>query len=64
MAVISEIKGTKLSLKLDKGTQTVSNCNASATNEQLYKLAEAVGTLTEASVASVVKVVETTLAQG
>lgn len=64
MAVISEIKGTKLTLKLSKGTQTVSNCNAAATNEQLYKLAQAVGTLTEEAVASVIKVVETTLAQG
>ena len=61
MAVISEVKGTKIVLDLVKGTQTISKVNASATDTEAMKLANAVATLQEYEVEKVKKVVETTL---
>lgn len=61
MAVTTEVKGVKLVLKLEKGTQTVSNCSQSATNDALYEIGSAVATLQNEQVTDVSKVVETIL---
>lgn len=61
MAVTSELKGVKLVLDLTKGSQTISNCNPQATDENLSALATAVGALESEQVQTVVKVVETVL---
>lgn len=61
MAVVADPKGLKIQLDLEKGTQTVSGCNAKATNEQLYALGTAVGTLTQSPVEAIVRIEETVL---
>ena len=61
MAITTDVKGVKLVLKLAKGSQTVSNCSQSATDEALYALGQAVGTLQNEEVESVSKVIETAL---
>lgn len=57
----TEEKGVKVVLDLKEGTQTVSGCNLSATDDQLYALAMAVAQLEDEDVVDVTKVVETTL---
>ncbi len=61
MAVQSQVKSTKVVLKLEKGSQTISNCNPAASDEALYNLAEAVADLEANMAVGVTKVVETTL---
>ena len=63
MAVVSELKGVKIVLDLEKGTQTIPNCNPSATDENLSNLALAVASLESTQLENVVKVVETVLIQ-
>ncbi len=61
MAVDAQVKSTKVVLKLEKGTQTISNCTHTASNDALYTLAEAIAALEEKAAVGVTKVVETTL---
>ena len=63
MAVVSELKGVKIVLDLEKGTQTIPNCNPSATDENLSNLALVVASLESTQLENVVKVVETILIQ-
>ena len=55
MAITSEFTDLKLSLQLDKGTQTVGNLKTDATDESLYAVATAVSPLLAESIANVVK---------
>ena len=59
--VKAELKSTKVVLKLAEGSQTISGCNASATDEQLYALGNAVGKLEAQRVDTITKVTENTL---
>ena len=61
MAITAEVKGIKVVLDLEKGSQTIANCNQSATDEALYEIGSAVATLQSENVSSVNKVVETIL---
>ncbi|MDF2878683.1 MAG: hypothetical protein K0S30_1779 [Clostridia bacterium] len=61
MAVTAEVKGVKVVLKLAKGSQTISNCSQSASDEALYEIGEAVASLQEEEVTNLSKVVETIL---
>ncbi|WP_069999255.1 DUF1659 domain-containing protein [Cellulosilyticum sp. I15G10I2] len=61
MAVTAEVKGVKLILKLNKGSQTVSNCSQSATDDALYAIGGAVASLQQEEVTNLTKVVETIL---
>ena len=59
--VTTVVKGTKVVLKLAEGSQTISNCNIEATDEELYKLGSAVSKLEAQRVDEITKVVESTL---
>ena len=61
MAIVTELKGIKLTLDLESGTQTISGCNPAATNENLNALGKAVGSLCKSPVEAIVKVEETIL---
>lgn len=58
MAVNRAIKSCKLTLKLAEGSQTINGCNPSATDEQLYQLANAVSSLNAQFTDTVTKTVE------
>lgn len=58
MAVTTELKGIKLVLDLEKGSQTVSNCNAAASNESLNALGKAVASVLASPVEAIVRVEE------
>ena len=62
--IVANLKNTKVVLKLAKGSQTISNCNADATDDQLYALGKAVASLESEDLEEVKKVVESTLVQG
>lgn len=55
------VKNTKVVLKLAKGSQTISGCSHTATDDGLYDLAMAVAGLESEELDSVTKVVESTL---
>jgi len=55
------VKGVKVVLKLTDGSQTISECNMGATDDQLFALATAVAKLTKEEVETVSKVEETLL---
>lgn len=59
--VSAQIKDVKVVLKLAKGSQTIPGCNQVASNDQLYALGSAVGTLTAEAVDGISKVEETML---
>lgn len=61
MAVTEELKSVKVVLKLSEGSQTISDCRQDATNEQLYKLGDAVSKLEAKTVKTMTKVVESAL---
>ena len=61
MAVTADLKGVKLQLDLEKGTQTISNCNVAATDESLYALGVAVGSLIASPVEEIVRIEEKVL---
>lgn len=61
MAVEAQVKSAKVVLKLEKGSQTISNCKKTASDDALYTLAEAVAALEDRVAVGVTKVVETTL---
>ncbi|WP_054743176.1 DUF1659 domain-containing protein [Cellulosilyticum ruminicola] len=61
MAVTTVLKGIKLVLNLEKGSQTVAHCNAAASNESLNALGKAVANLVASPVETIVKVEETVL---
>ena len=54
-------KGVKVVLKLVDGSQTISECNMSATDDQLLALGSAVSKLVKEEVETITKVEETTL---
>lgn len=58
MAVEADLKNVKVVLKLAKGSQTISGCSQDATNENLYALGEAVGSLTAERLETITKVEE------
>ncbi len=60
MAIVKDIDSVKVVLKHKEGTQTISGCSKSATEEGLYSLATAVAELLEEEVREVSKV-ETTI---
>lgn len=59
--VSAALKDVKVVLKLAKGSQTISNCNKSASDEQLYALGSAVASLEAESLETITKVMESTL---
>lgn len=61
MAVSADVKGVKVVLKLEKGSQTISDCSKTATDEKLFEIGDAVATLQQEPVTGIVKVVESTL---
>ena len=61
MAVTGRLDEVKVVLKLTKGSQTIGHCNKEATDEGLYKLGVAIGSLNAESLEEVVKVEETQL---
>lgn len=61
MAITTELKGIKLVLDLEKGSQTIPDCNPSATDENLNALGKAVAGLVQSPVEAIVKVEETVL---
>lgn len=63
MAVVGEVKNTKVVLKLEEGTQTISNCSNIADDQTLYKLGQLVSSLQQHTVEGISKVVETTLVE-
>ena len=58
MAVTTELKGIKLVLDLEKGSQTVSNCNVAASDESLNALGKAVASVLASPVEAIVRVEE------
>ena len=54
-------KGVKVVLKLVDGSQTISDCNMGATDDQLFALGSAVSKLVKEEVETITKVEETTL---
>ena len=61
MAITAHPKSMKVVLKLAEGQQIISGCKIDATNEQLYALGKAVGSLEAQRVDVITKVLETTL---
>ena len=61
MAVTTELKGVKVILNLEKGTQTISNCNPTASDDNLALLGQAVATLTKYPAEEMVKQVQNVL---
>lgn len=61
MAVSAQQKEVKVVIKFIKGSQTIGNCNQAATDENLYTLGYAIGTLNKEEVDEITKVTETTL---
>lgn len=59
--VSAALKGVKVVLKLTEGSQTISDCNAQATDEQLYTLGNAVAKLEAEDVQAISKVTESVL---
>ena len=54
-------KDVKVVLKLAEGSQTISECNMEATDEQLFNLGSAVAKLTKEELETISKVEETLL---
>ena len=63
MAITKEVESVKLVLKQEKGSQTISGCNKSATTEGLYSLATSVAELLNDSLREISKVETTALIQ-
>lgn len=61
MAVTGKLEEVKVVLKFMKGSQTISHCNQQATDEGLYDLGEAIGSLNAESLEEIIKVQETLL---
>ena len=61
MAITADVKNVKVSLKLAKGSQTISDCNKTASVDGLYAVAIAVAGLLNEELAAVTKVEETSL---
>lgn len=64
MAVTGTLEEVKVVLKLTKGSQTIAHCNKEATDEGLYSLGVAIGSLNAESVEGIMKVTETQLVEG
>lgn len=63
MAITGTLEEVKVVLKLTKGSQTLAHCNKEATDEGLYSLGVAVGSLNEEGLEEIVKVTETQLVE-
>lgn len=63
MAVSSKKEKVKVVLKFDQGSQTLTRCKQSATDEALYQLGEAIGSLNTAALEDIMKVTEEKLIQ-
>lgn len=61
MAVTGTVDEVKVVLKLTKGSQTIAHCNKQASDEGLFQLGTAIGSLNAESVEDVMKVTETLL---
>lgn len=58
MAVNTKKDEVKVVLKFTKGSQTLAHCSQSATDESLYNLGEAIGSLNAESLEEIMKVTE------
>lgn len=63
MAIIKDVAAVKVVLKHKEGSQTISGCSKTATEEGLYSLATAVVNLLEDEVREISKVETTILVQ-
>lgn len=63
MAVTGTLDEVKVVLKFTKGSQTIPHCNKAATDEGLYSLGMAIGSLNAESLQEIMKVTETNLIQ-
>ena len=63
MAVTGTLDEVKVVLKFTKGSQTIAHCNKTATDEGLYSLGTAIGSLNAESLEDIMKVTETNLIQ-
>ena len=63
MAVTALLDEVKVVIKFVKGSQTIGHCNKAATDENLYTLGHAIGSLNKETVNDITKVVETKLMQ-
>ena len=61
MAVTSTLEEVKVVVKFTKGSQTIAHCNKEATDEGLYNLGTAIGSLNAESIEDIMKVQETQL---
>ncbi len=61
MAVQTTLESVKVVLNLEKGSQTVANCKKDATDEALFAVGKAVGTLQREAVESISKIEESIL---
>lgn len=61
MAVTSTLEEVKVVVKFIKGSQTIAHCNKEATDEGLYALGDAIGSLNAEKMESIMKVQETQL---
>lgn len=64
MAITGTLDEVKVVLKFTKGSQTIPHCNKEATDEGLYNLGVAIGSLNAESLENIMKVTETNLIQG
>ena len=61
MAVTALMDEVKVVIKFVKGSQTIGHCNKVATDENLYALGQAIGSLNKEEINEITKVVETKL---
>lgn len=61
MEVTGTLDEVKVVLKFTKGSQTLAHCNPNASDEALYNLGHAIGSLHAESMESIMKVTETML---
>nr|WP_307991501.1 hypothetical protein [uncultured Niameybacter sp.] len=61
MAVTALMDEVKVVIKFVKGSQTIGHCNKAATDENLYALGQAIGSLNKEEINEITKVVETKL---
>lgn len=61
MTVTGTLEEVKVVVKFTKGSQTIAHCNKEATDEGLYNLGAAIGSLNTESAENIMKVQETQL---
>lgn len=61
MAVTATVDEVKVVVKFVKGSQTIGHCNKAATDEGLYELGHAIGSLNLEDINEIIKVTESKL---